>query len=146
MNRIFCKEELEFVRVEFKDYVNKNQIKDFYKIFKKGSGYLVLEYKENEESIDGITNNTDSIKFGWNNNHGCFVVADRKDIKRFIEIVYKMLCYRYKVFSKYSNMLGEIINVKEPNESVNNDGDNPDYANDNDDIIEEINGLLSLLK
>jgi hypothetical protein len=146
VNRIICKEEMELVRVEFKDYENRNQIKDFYKLLKKGSGYLLLEYRENEESIDGITNNSDSIKFGWNKEYGCFVSADRKDIKRFIEVVYKMLCYRYKVFSNYIHMLSKIIDIEPLNESVNTDGDNPDYANDNDDIIEEINRLLSLYK
>jgi hypothetical protein len=147
VKRIACKEEGEKVYVEFVDYRNKNQLKDFYKIFKKGSGYLVLEYKETEESVIAVTtNDKDSIVLEWEPSHGCHLRADRADAKRLIEIVFKMLCYRYKSFCSYQNMLGGFADFESADKMGDIDASNPDYASDDSEIIEAINDLLALAK
>jgi hypothetical protein len=147
VKRIACKDEGEKVYVEFVDYRNKNQLKDFYKIFKKGSGYVVLEYKETEKSVIAVTSNDkDSVMLGWEPSHGCHISADRADAKRLVEIVFKMLCYRYKSFCSYQNMFGGFADIESADKMGDIDAGNPDYASDDGEIIEAIEDLLALGK
>jgi hypothetical protein len=135
------------VFVEFLDYKDKDQLKDFYKLFKKGSGYTVLEYKELDDCIKVITNNEKStVIIEWNKELGCYVSANKKEIQALLEIVCKMLCYRYKIYSKYMYMFDGILKYEVSDKNGNMNDSNPDYANDEIEIINDMKGLLDLIK
>jgi len=135
------------VYVEFNDYRSKDQLKDFYKLYKKGSGYVVLEYKEIDNCIKVITNNDkNTVVIEWNKESGCFVYANGKDILAFLEVVCKMLCYRYKIYSKYMYMFNGVLQLETSEKNENMNENNPDYANDEIEITNDLNELLDLMK
>jgi len=147
VKRIKCIRKDDNVYVEFVDYKSKDQLKDFYKLFKKGSGYAVLEYKELDNCIKVITNNEkNTVLIEWNKESGCFVCANGKDILVFLEIVCKMLCYRYKIYSKYMYMFNDILKLEISNKDENMNGNNPDYTNDEIEIMNDMNELIDLIK
>jgi hypothetical protein len=147
MKRINCKQKSDSVYIEFLDYKSKDQLKDFYKLFKKGSGYQVLEYKEIDDCIKAMTSNTaNTATIEWNPEFGCCVFANKKDYLALLGITYKMLCYRYKIFSKYSSMFDGILIIENSSRNENMSDDNPDYANDEIETINDIKELLSILK
>jgi hypothetical protein len=147
MKRINCKLKSDNVYIEFLDYKSKDQLKDFYKLFKKGSGYQVLEYKEIDDCLKAMTSNTaNTTTIEWNPELGCCVSANKKDYLALLNITYKMLCYRYKIFNKYSSMFDGILIIENSRRNENVSDDNPDYANDEIETIDDIKELLNVLK
>lgn len=85
----------------FMDYPEKRQLKDFYKLYKKASGYMVKEYREENATVLAITENTTSVLIGYDPGNGCFIRSDAKDIGELVRNAFGMLCYRYSGYSEY---------------------------------------------
>ena len=110
MKKIHCDYSGDKITVKFFDYKNENQLKDFYKIYKKASGTLVLEYiKNTDETIVKTNNDTNSVGIGWSSVSGCTVFSNKTDRKTLIGIVFGMLCYRYANYSQHAAILAEIL-------------------------------------
>jgi hypothetical protein len=147
VKRIQCLRKEENVYVLFSEYKDRKQIKDFYKLFKKGSGISVIEYNEQEDRIEAVTKNeTNSVRIEWNTEYGCFIYANGEDIIEFYKIVYKMLCYRYKAFSKYKDMFDGILQFEKNENIEKGDREDLNYNNDDSDIISEMNELINMMK
>ena len=133
--------------MEFCDYKNENQLKDFYKIFKKASGTLVLEYIKNKDTTIVKTNNeTNSVGIGWDAGSGCNVFSNYDDRKSLIRIVYSMLCYRYSNYGKHANILGDILD-RAIFDSTNKDKSNATKNSaEDEDALKDIEELFSTLK
>jgi hypothetical protein len=92
--------------LSYKDYPEKRQLKDFYKLYKKASGYIVTEYREENDSVLAITGNETSVLIGHDAEHGCFVRSDLKDVGELVDDAFGMLCYRYSGYSGYDDVSG----------------------------------------
>ena len=133
------------IYVNFVDYKIEHQLKDFYKLLKKASGYIVQEYKVENSNTTAITNNLNSIRVAWNKEFGCHVYSNKNDKEELIEIIYKMLCYRYNSYSKYQELFDRHTNI-ELNEKYSSIEIDSSYNDSDNEIINDINELLSIGK
>jgi len=146
VDRIECRERDEGPCVVFCDYKDERQLKDYYKLFKKASGYLVLEYRESAGSILAITNNeANSIRISWEKDRGCGICSDRADAKDLVAIVYKMLCYRYSGYSAFAGMLAGEGGLDALEEEKAGERKHPVEQGSDSDITRDIEALLALL-
>jgi len=90
--------------LSYKDYPEKRQLKDFYKLYKKASGYIVQEYREDDGAVVAITGNTTSVTIGYDEEHGCFIRSEPKDVVELVDNAFGMLCYRYSGYSEYEDV------------------------------------------
>jgi hypothetical protein len=146
VRKILCRAEKGKAVVSFEDYKHDNQVKDFYKLFKKASGYLALEYKESPEEIAVVSDNgADSISFGWNRADGCCVFAEIGDIDALVPIVYKMLCYRYTAFGRYEKIVRAALPEGASSELSLRGKKDEGKIDDDGDILADLEELVSLI-
>jgi hypothetical protein len=100
IGKIACSMRDGRLYAEFLDYPERAQVKDFYKIFKKGSGRPVSSYEETETSVIGISESPDSVRLEWTAVRGCCVSAEKADAAKLVEIATAMLAYRYRGLSE----------------------------------------------
>lgn len=93
--------------LSFRDYPEKRQLKDFYKLYKKASGYIVTEYREEDDAVLAMTGNATSVAIGYDAEHGCFIRSDPKDIGELVDNAFGMLCYRYSGYSEYEDLFAD---------------------------------------
>lgn len=105
MGKIACAMMDGRLYVEFLDYAGRSQMKDFYKIFKKGSGRAVSAYEETETTVVGLSESPDTVRMEWIIERGCCVSAEKADAAKLAEIVTAMLAYRYRGLSEEERAL-----------------------------------------
>jgi len=129
--------------VDFCDYKERSQLKDYYKLFKKASGHLVLEYKEELSGISVTTDNSaDSVRIAWSAERGCHASSKPEDAGSLADIAFKMLCYRYRNYAPYAPLLGEGI-ARELERKPAQAGEPPEPLDD-ESILGDIQGLRGL--
>ena len=147
MRKIHCDHVGENITVEFFDYKNEPQLKDFYKIFKKASGTLVLEYIKNQDEIIVKTNNeTNSVGIRWDATSGCTIFSKKDDQKTLIGIVYGMLCYRYANYGKHASILAEILDSPDTDPIKKHEIEITKNNVEDEDAIKDIEELVSTYK
>lgn len=143
MDKIAITREGSILCLSFKDYPEKRQLKDFYKLYKKASGYVVTEYREENGAVLAVTENASSVAIGYDAEHGCFIRSDSKDAGELARNAFGMLCYRYSGYSDYDGAFGNregrsVEDVLEVAKKIH-DG-NEDEEGTYDDIV----GLLKV--
>ena len=137
--KIRCEAKEGSAVVEFLDYRDRNQLKDFYKIFKKASGALVSEYVETPEMTVVRTDNVaDTVTIRWESVSGCNVRSGAGDAKALAGTVHKMLCYRYKGYGRLSETVAAATGMEFPA---------PTKAGEADaDAVEDVKELLAMVR
>jgi hypothetical protein len=147
LKRIHALMDNEIARIDFVDYKDGKQLKDFYKLFKKASGYAVLEYREEEGRILAVTSNAgSSVQIAWNAPSGCCAFSQKKDCLELVRIAYRMLCYRYRDYGDYSSVLSGVVATDEPGESSGKKAEKAEAALLDEDILRDLDDLISLTK
>lgn len=133
-----------FIYLSYNDYPEKRQLKDFYKIYKKASGYTVKEYHEENETITALTQNETSVLVGYDPANGCFIRSDKRDIHELIGNAFEMLCYRYSGYSEYRELFEKQGNgnVDELSERA---GKKHEEISDDEEVFEDIKELLHMM-
>ncbi len=120
MGKIIRHEKNQHVYINFDDYAHKTQLKDFYKLFKKATGFGVSSYREEDEKTIAVTDNTkNSLNIMWSPDTGCCVFSDKEDVQEIVNTVFKMLCYRYENY-KYYEQTYELKNIEYKDEAFQN--------------------------
>ncbi|HBD96284.1 MAG: hypothetical protein A2015_13775 [Spirochaetes bacterium GWF1_31_7] len=102
MGKIICHEKNQVLYIDFQDYEHKTQLKDFYKLFKKATGFTVSSYREEDENTIAVTDNTkNSLNIMWSPETGCCVFSNKEDVNEMVNTTFKMLCYRYENYKNY---------------------------------------------
>jgi len=131
------------IYLSYKDYSEKRQLKDFYKIYKKASRFIVKEYQEENETVIAVTENTTSVLIGFSPDKGCFIRSNRNDINELIKNAFDMLCYRYSGYSEYKESI-EKVEERTLNESFESIKKKHEEIDDDEEIYEDIKELISI--
>lgn len=108
MSKIRLMQTGSWIYISYNDYPEKRQLKDFYKLYKKASGFIVKEYREEGETILAITENATSVLIGCDAEKGCFIRSGRSDIREAVKAAFDILCYRYSGYSGYREVLARL--------------------------------------
>ncbi len=132
MGRIECRGGEE-PSVEFADYRERLQLKAFYKVFKKATGFNVSAYDEVGDAVLVVTDNAENgVRIEWREDTGCRLVSGAADRKTLAGIAFGMLRYRYAEYKDYEfDLLAGEAAAAAPAE--------PD-----EDILEDIEALKAL--
>ena len=131
------------IYLSYKDYTEKRQLKDFYKIYKKASGFIVKEYREDNETVIAITENTTSVLIGYSPDNGCFISSIMSDINELIKNAFDMLCYRYSGYSEYKELI-EKLEERTLNELIESIKKKHEEIDDDEEVYEDIKELISI--
>ena len=143
MSRISLTKVDACIYLSYKDYSEKRQLKDFYKIYKKASGFIVKEYQEENETVIAVTENTTSVLIGFSPDKGCFIRSNRNDINELIKNAFQMLCYRYSGYSEYKDPI-EKLEERTSNELSESIKRKHEEINDDEEIYEDLKELISI--
>ena len=143
MSRISLTKVDTCIYLSYKDYSEKRQLKDFYKIYKKASGFIVKEYQEENETVIAVTENTTSVLIGFSPDKGCFIRSNRNDINELIKNAFQMLCYRYSGYSEYKDPI-EKLEERTSNELSESIKRKHEEIDDDEEIYEDLKELISI--
>ena len=143
MSRISLTKVDACIYLSYKDYSEKRQLKGFYKIYKKASGFIVKEYQEENETVIAVTENTTSVLIGFCPDKGCFIRSNRKDFNELIKNAFQMLCYRYSGYSEYKEPI-EKLEEKTSNELSESIKKKHEEIDDDEEIYEDLKELISI--
>lgn len=131
------------IYLSYKDYSEKRQLKDFYKIYKKVSGFIVKEYREENNTVIAVTENATSVFIGFSQEKGCFISSKRNDINELVKNAFEILCYRYSGYSAYKEAI-EKLEERTTKESLEELEKKHGEMDDDEEIFEDIKELISI--